>query len=72
MAAGKQQGAAFIVIYLHGRGGNRLQGINDFTFGGNFNRVKNLAALNGGLYLTPDFRILQQLAKRRWRVSLKL
>jgi len=56
MAAGKQQGAAFIVIYLHGRGGNRLQGMNDFTFGGNFNRVKNLAALNGGLYLTPDFK----------------
>ncbi len=30
--------------------------MNDFTFGGNFNRVKNLAALNGGLYLTPDFK----------------
>jgi len=56
MVAGKQQGASFIVIYLHGRGGNRLQGMNDFTFGGNFNRVKNLAALNGGLYVTPDFK----------------
>lgn len=56
MAAGKQNGASFIVIYLHGRGGNRLQGMNDFTFGGNFNRVKNLAALNSGLYLTPDFK----------------
>jgi len=56
MAAGKQSGALFIVIYLHGRGGNRLQGMNDFTFGGNFNRLKNLAATNGGLYLTPDFK----------------
>ncbi|GAA5626832.1 MULTISPECIES: alpha/beta hydrolase [Brucella] len=56
MAAGKQSGASFIVIYLHGRGGNRLQGMNDFTFGGNFNRLKNLAATNGGLYLTPDFK----------------
>ncbi|MFS2326959.1 alpha/beta hydrolase [Brucella sp. H1_1004] len=56
MAVGKQNGASFIVIYLHGRGGNRLQGMNDFTFGGNFNRVKNLAALNSGLYLTPDFK----------------
>ncbi|MGO1161547.1 alpha/beta hydrolase [Brucella pseudogrignonensis] len=56
MAVGKQKGASFIVIYLHGRGGNRLQGMNDFTFGGNFNRVKNLAALNSGLYLTPDFK----------------
>ncbi|MFD1198519.1 alpha/beta hydrolase [Brucella gallinifaecis] len=56
MAVGKQKDASFIVIYLHGRGGNRLQGVNDFTFGGNFNRVKNLAARNGGLYLTPDFK----------------
>lgn len=40
MTAGKREGASFIVIYLHGRGGNRLQGMNDFTFGGNFNRVK--------------------------------
>lgn len=60
MAAGRQEGASFIVIYLHGRGGNRLQGMNDFTFGGNFNRVKNLAALNGGLYLTPDFRDFEE------------
>nr|WP_247997255.1 alpha/beta hydrolase [Brucella tritici] len=56
MIAGKREGASFIVIYLHGRGGNRLQGMNDFTFGGNFNRVKNLATLNGGLYITPDFK----------------
>ena len=55
MAAGQIDNARFVVIYLHGRGGNRLQGMNDFTFGGNFNRVKNLAVLNGGLYLTPDF-----------------
>lgn len=56
MTAGRREGASFVVIYLHGRGGNRLQGMNDFTFGGNFNRVKNLAALNGGLYITPDFK----------------
>ncbi len=55
MVAGKLEGASFIVIYLHGRGGNRHQGMNDFTFGGNFNRVKNLATLNNGLYVTPDF-----------------
>lgn len=56
MIAGKAENASFIVIYLHGRGGNRHQGMNDFTFGGNFNRVKNLAVLNNGLYVTPDFR----------------
>lgn len=55
IATGTQQDAAFIVVYLHGQGGNRRQGSNDYTFGGNFNRIKNLAVLNDGLYLTPDF-----------------
>ncbi len=55
MATGNQDKATFIVVYLHGQGGNRKQGSNDLTFGGNFNRIRNLAVLNGGLYLTPDF-----------------
>ncbi|PLX38688.1 MAG: phospholipase [Hyphomicrobiales bacterium] len=44
-----------IVIYLHGRNGNRHQGANDWMFGGNFNRIKNLMARNDGIYLSPDF-----------------
>ncbi len=55
IATGTQDNAAFIVVYLHGQGGNRKQGSNDYTFGGNFNRIRNLAVQNGGLYLTPDF-----------------
>lgn len=55
VAVGKQQGAKLITVYLHGQGGSRKQGVDDFTFGGNFNRVKNLMAENGGLYLSPDF-----------------
>ncbi len=55
IATGVQDEAAFIVVYLHGQGGNRKQGSNDYTFGGNFNRIRNLAVRNGGLYLTPDF-----------------
>lgn len=51
---GKPRGARLIVVYLHGQGGSRHQGVNDLTFGGNFNRVKNLVARNGGLYLSPD------------------
>lgn len=55
-AVGNVKGnASLTVIYLHGRGGNRLQGVNDYTFGGNFNRLKNLMARNDGLYLSPDF-----------------
>jgi len=54
-AVGKTEGAAAITVYLHGQGGNRRQGVDDFTFGGNFNRIKNLMWDNGGLYLSPDF-----------------
>lgn len=48
--------ARFIVIFLHGGGnGSRFQAVDDWTFGGNFNRLKNLVARNGGVYLSPDF-----------------
>ncbi|KQZ15777.1 phospholipase [Mesorhizobium sp. Root554] len=55
VAVGSTAGAGIIVLYLHGQGGSRKQGADDFTFGGNFNRIKNLMAANGGLYLSPDF-----------------
>ncbi len=55
MTVGQHAGASIITIYLHGQGGNRQQGMNDFTFGGNFNRLKNLMDRNGGLYITPEF-----------------
>ena len=54
-AVGRTEGASIITVYLHGQGGSRKQGVDDFTFGGNFNRIKNLMADNGGLYLSPDF-----------------
>ncbi|WP_173932268.1 alpha/beta hydrolase [Chelativorans sp. Marseille-P2723] len=54
-AVGEAEGAIAITVYLHGQGGNRHQGMNDYSFGGNFNRIKNLMARNGGLYLSPDF-----------------
>lgn len=55
VAVGKTEGASVIVLYLHGQGGSRKQGVDDFTFGGNFNRIKSLMVDNGGLYLSPDF-----------------
>jgi hypothetical protein len=51
VAVGRTEGASIIVLYLHGQGGSRKQGVDDFTFGGNFNRIKNLMAGNGGLHL---------------------
>ncbi|MBA3447469.1 MAG: alpha/beta hydrolase [Pseudaminobacter sp.] len=55
VAVGQREGAKFITLYLHGQGGSRKQGVDDFSFGGNFNRIKNLMAENGGLYVSPDF-----------------
>jgi pimeloyl-ACP methyl ester carboxylesterase len=55
VAVGRTEDASIIVLYLHGQGGSRKQGVDDFTFGGNFNRIKNLMAANSGLYLSPDF-----------------
>ena len=52
--AGKEEGAAFTVIFIHGRGGDRRLGNNDWSFGGNFNRIKNLAVQNGGVYYAPS------------------
>lgn len=51
---GMDGGQAFTVIFIHGRGGDRRLGANDFSFGGNFNRLKNLAVENGGTYYAPS------------------
>ncbi|MBY8915091.1 alpha/beta hydrolase [Nitratireductor sp. L1-7-SE] len=64
-AVGKSRGASAIVLYLHGQGGNRRQGVNDFTFGGNFNRIKNLMVKSGGLYLSPDVADFEALGTRQ-------
>lgn len=48
--------ARFAVIFVHGRGGDQRLGMNDHTFGGNFNRLKNLALVNGGAYLAPTVK----------------
>ena len=53
---GDPANAKFAVIFIHGRGGDRRLGSNDWTFGGNFNRIKNLAVRNGGVYIAPTVR----------------
>ena len=47
--------ASVIVLFLHGKGGSRTQGVDDWTFGGNFNRLENLVVRSGGLYISSDF-----------------
>lgn len=53
---GEAKGAAFTVIFIHGRGGDRRLGVNDYTFGGNFNRLKNLVTASGGTYYSPSVK----------------
>ncbi|ABC90968.1 hypothetical conserved protein [Rhizobium etli CFN 42] len=53
---GPAANAAFTVIFIHGRDGDRRLGANDYSFGGNFNRLKNLVAGNGGVYYSPTVR----------------
>jgi hypothetical protein len=56
LAVGKADGdAKVVVIYLHGQHGDRTLAMEDLRFGGNFNRLKNLMALNDGVYISPDF-----------------
>ncbi|MDJ0931059.1 hypothetical protein [Breoghania sp.] len=53
---GLKRGNAFSVIFIHGRGGDRSLGVNDDTFGGDFNRLKNLVVQNDGSYYSPTVR----------------
>lgn len=53
---GDVAGAKFAVIFIHGRGGDRKLGADDYRFGGNFNRLKNIAVNNGGVYFSPSVK----------------
>ncbi|MEN0116666.1 MAG: alpha/beta hydrolase [Agrobacterium cavarae] len=57
---GPANGQAFTVIFIHGRGGDRRLAMKDYTFGGNFNRLKNLAVENGGTYYAPSVKSFDQ------------
>ena len=57
---GKLPSAKFAVIFIHGRGGDRKLGANDFRFGGNFNRLKNLAADNDGVYFAATAKDFEE------------
>jgi pimeloyl-ACP methyl ester carboxylesterase len=54
MQVGERGAPKAVVVFIHGRNGDRRLGMYDRTFGGNFNRLKNLMARAGGLYATAD------------------
>lgn len=64
-------GARAIVIYVHGAGGDRFVGANDWSYGGNFNRIKNLMLRNDGVYLSPDFTDFRTQGKAEIRALVK-
>ncbi|MFN3455151.1 MAG: alpha/beta family hydrolase [Pseudobdellovibrio sp.] len=43
----------FAVVFIHGQGGTRELGMQDWMFSGNFNRLKHLVIRNDGAYYTP-------------------
>lgn len=47
--------AKMILVYVHGLGDDRSQGVHEKQFGGTFARLKRLAAENNAIYLSPDF-----------------
>ena len=57
---GEPKNAKFAVIFIHGGGGDKSLGINDVGFGGNFNRMKNLATRNNGVYYSPTVEFSEQ------------
>lgn len=52
---GSERGAVFAVIFAHGGGGTKELGMKDWTFGGNFNRLKYFALQHNGAYYSPTF-----------------
>jgi hypothetical protein len=69
-AVGQTARARIVTVYVHGRGGDRKQGVNDYSFGGNFNRIKNLMVRNGGLYLSPDAGPMNDASAARIRTLI--
>ncbi|MEE9374725.1 MAG: alpha/beta hydrolase [Rhizobiaceae bacterium] len=63
-SVGKKKSARITVIWIHGLGGNHRQGVNDWTFGGNFNRLQNLMVKNKGLLLSPSFSNFKEKGAR--------
>ncbi|WP_310618848.1 alpha/beta fold hydrolase [Flexibacterium corallicola] len=60
-----------IVLYLHGKGTDRHDGVNDLTFGGNFNRIKNLMIRNRGVYVSPDFNGFEDSGRKQIALLIK-
>ena len=59
---GTERHPTIVVLFVHGKGGNADLGMNDWSFGGNFNRLKNLVVKAGGLYVTVDASALDEVA----------
>lgn len=59
--AGPIRNQNFTVIFVHGRGVDNKLAANDYRFGGNFNRLKNLAVKNNGAYMAPTIKSFDEV-----------
>lgn len=60
LVAGNLENFKFGVIFIHGAGGDKSLGFSDWSFGGNFNRLKNLVVKSGGVYISPSANLSPQ------------
>jgi predicted esterase len=63
--------ATFVLAYIHGNGGNRKQGINNKSFGGNFGRLQALVRRTGGRYLSPGFNDFGAMGQKQIAIMLR-
>jgi hypothetical protein len=71
LAVGNVDKPKIVVMFLHGRGAGRQAGFNDWNFGGNFNRIKNLMLRNDGVYVSPSFSDFRESGKNEVKGIMK-
>lgn len=65
LTVGNVKNPKAVVMFLHGRGAGRRAGFDDWNFGGNFNRIKNLMLRNDGVYVSPSFSDFRETGKNQ-------
>jgi len=71
LAVGNVTDPKVVVMFLHGHGAGREAGFNDWNFGGNFNRIKNLMLRNDGVYVSPSFSDFRDQGKDQVKGIMK-
>lgn len=71
LQVGASENASFVVIFAHGSNGTKLLGMQDWTFGGNFNRLKHFAIYENGTYISPSFTDFKSVGAKQIEMIVK-